>query len=218
MSDIYATRFTPADLKKSVGFYIDLTDRRSFNEVIYPDFPAPILRNNLDGPELGISRWGMPSPDKAVKHKNDRGITHIPHSDAVHWEEWQTVAHRCLIPAIAFGIQSHKPAPLSGNNAQWLSFQTTGNLLFFAGIWTEWVGIRDPAEGEKSHSLFAFLTTKTTSFSDQDIAVSLPVILTEPNELDVWMTAPWDTARLLHRPLDEQKLIYLYNWSLFLFQ
>ena len=65
--------FTPADLKKSVGFYIDLTDGRFFNEVIYPDFPAPVLRNNLDGPELGISRWGMPSPDKAVKHKNDKG-------------------------------------------------------------------------------------------------------------------------------------------------
>jgi putative SOS response-associated peptidase YedK len=209
MSDIYATRFTPADLKKSVGFYIDLTDGRSFNEVIYPDFPAPVLRNNLDGPELGISRWGMPSPDKAVKHKNDKGITHIRHSNAAHWQEWQTVAHRCLIPAIAFGIQTHKPALLSGNNARWLSLHTTGNLLFFAGIWTEWVGTRDPQEGEKSHSLFAFLTTEASSLRDQDTPVSLPVILTNTDELDVWMTAPWDTAKLLHRPLDEQKLIYL---------
>jgi hypothetical protein len=46
MSDIYATRFTPADLKKSVGFYIDLTDGRSFHVVIYPDFHAPVLRIN----------------------------------------------------------------------------------------------------------------------------------------------------------------------------
>lgn len=209
MSDIYATRFTPADLKKSVGFCIDLTDGRSFNEVIYPDFPGPVLRNNLDGPELGISRWGMPSPDKAVKHKKHKGITHVRHSDAAHWQEWEIVAHRSLIPAIAFGIQTHQHAPMSRNNARWLSLHTTGDLLFFAGIWTEWVGTRHSLEGELSHRLFAIFTTKASSHRDQETPVSLPAILTDTDEMDVWMTAPCDTAKLLRRPLDEQKLIYL---------
>ena len=40
MSDIYTTRFTPADLKKPVSFHINLANGRSFNEVVYPGFPA----------------------------------------------------------------------------------------------------------------------------------------------------------------------------------
>ena len=29
---------------------------------IFPDYPAPIVRNAPDGRELALARWGMPSP------------------------------------------------------------------------------------------------------------------------------------------------------------
>ena len=32
---------------------------------IYPDYPAPIVRNGGDGRELAMARWGMPSSQKA---------------------------------------------------------------------------------------------------------------------------------------------------------
>jgi putative SOS response-associated peptidase YedK len=29
---------------------------------IFPDYPAPIIRNHTDGRELAMARWGMPPP------------------------------------------------------------------------------------------------------------------------------------------------------------
>ncbi len=29
---------------------------------IFPDYPAPIVRNGAEGRELAMARWGMPSP------------------------------------------------------------------------------------------------------------------------------------------------------------
>jgi hypothetical protein len=31
---------------------------------IYPDYPAPIVRNGSVGHELAMARWGMPSSQK----------------------------------------------------------------------------------------------------------------------------------------------------------
>jgi putative SOS response-associated peptidase YedK len=33
---------------------------------IYPDYPAPIVRNGGNGRELVMARWGMPSSQKAL--------------------------------------------------------------------------------------------------------------------------------------------------------
>jgi putative SOS response-associated peptidase YedK len=33
---------------------------------IFPDYPAPIVRNAPDGPEIVMARWGMPSSQRAL--------------------------------------------------------------------------------------------------------------------------------------------------------
>jgi putative SOS response-associated peptidase YedK len=43
---------------------------------IFPDYSAPIVRNQPDGRELTMARWGMPSPIFALKGRNsDSGVT-----------------------------------------------------------------------------------------------------------------------------------------------
>jgi putative SOS response-associated peptidase YedK len=33
---------------------------------VFPDYPAPVIRNTVDGRELTMMRWGMPPPPKSM--------------------------------------------------------------------------------------------------------------------------------------------------------
>jgi putative SOS response-associated peptidase YedK len=46
---------------------------------IYPDYRALVVRNQPEGRELTMARWGMPSPLATLKgRKSDPGVTNIP--------------------------------------------------------------------------------------------------------------------------------------------
>ena len=210
MCNLYNIKMHSAQLKQAVGSYIDLTNGASFDENIYPDYPAPILRNNLDGAELGLSRWGMPTPPMYVKGEADKGITNVRNISSHHWQQWLTVADRCLVPATSFSEYAQEPDPKTGKKPlHWFAVDETEPLFFFAGIWTEWIGVRKPSEGKQNHTLFAFLTSEPNSVVAPIHPKAMPVILTEPEELDMWMTAPWEIAKELHRPLSSSKLTML---------
>jgi putative SOS response-associated peptidase YedK len=52
---------------------------------IFPDYPAPIVRNGPVGREIVMARWGMPSPKLALKGRNsDPGITNIRNMASPH--------------------------------------------------------------------------------------------------------------------------------------
>jgi putative SOS response-associated peptidase YedK len=85
---------------------------------IYPDYPAPIVRNANGGRELAMARWGMPSSQKALmdatkkraeklqakgktvdfkellRLEPDSGTTNIRNASSAHWKRRRAPSSR----------------------------------------------------------------------------------------------------------------------------
>jgi putative SOS response-associated peptidase YedK len=108
---------------------------------IFPDYAAPIVRNQQEGRELTMARWGMPSPVFALKGRNsDSGVTNIWNVASPHWRRWLGVENRCLVPFTSFS--EHEQLPSGEKPAVWFALDETRPLAFFAGIWTRWTSVR----------------------------------------------------------------------------
>jgi putative SOS response-associated peptidase YedK len=145
---------------------------------------------------LTYMRWGFPPPPKL----GNRPVTNVRNVASSFWRTWLKPEFRCLVVGSSFCEYTDSTPKVP----HWFATGADRPLFAFAGIWRPWQGTRKGLTGD--HHLYAFLTTDANEVVSPIHATAMPVLLTEPDEFDAWLSAPVEAALQLQRPLPVDKV------------
>lgn len=187
-------------------------DKAGWNEPsrdIYPGTLAPIVRVAEDGErEIVNATWGMPTPPAYIKGNYDPGVVNIRNVNSPHWRRWLGPTSRCVVPFTSFAEPDPARKATGGRTPNaWFAGGPERPLMFFAGFWTPWRGVRRVRDGEREYELFGFLTTSPNEIVFPIHEKAMPTILTTPEEVDLWLTGEWGDVKHLQRPLPGNMLV-----------
>jgi putative SOS response-associated peptidase YedK len=106
---------------------------------VFPDYPAPVVRNADGKREMVLMRWGMPPPPRT----GGPPVTNIHNTSSPHWRGWLKPENRCLVPFNSFAEYAPEPNPeTKKKDVVWFALNDDRPFTAFAGIWTEFKGHR----------------------------------------------------------------------------
>jgi putative SOS response-associated peptidase YedK len=106
---------------------------------VFPDYPAPVIRNTENGTELAMMRWGMPPPPRT----GGPPVTNIRNTSSLHWRGWLKPENRCLVPFNSFAEYAPEPnRETKKKDILWFALNDDRPLVAFAGIWATFNGDR----------------------------------------------------------------------------
>jgi len=206
MCNLYSLTKGQQAIRELTRAMVDRSGNLPSLPAIFPDYAAPIVRNQPAGRELVLARWGMPSPAFALRGRNaDPGVTNVRNVASPHWWRWLGVENRAVVPFTSFS--ENAALPDGSRPPIWFALDQSRPLACFAGIWTRWTSVRKVKEGETTNDIFAFLTTAPNALVGAYHPKAMPVILRSQADIDLWMTAPTPDALTLQRPLPDDALI-----------
>jgi putative SOS response-associated peptidase YedK len=132
-------------------------------------------------------------------------VTNIRNVSSPHWRGRLAPGNRCIVPATSFcEYADTKPK----KTPMWFALSEDRPLFAFAGLWTRWRGVRGPkiAPIDGEHELFGFLTTEANAIVAPIHPKAMPVILTTPEKVDLWLEGETMDALKLQRPLPDNAL------------
>ena len=90
---------------------------------IFPDYPAPVVRNADNEREITMMRWGMPPSPRT----GGPPVTNIRNTSSPHWRGWLKPENRCLVPANSFAEYAPETNPATKKkDVVWFAPTMTG--------------------------------------------------------------------------------------------
>lgn len=181
----------------------------SSQKVIYEATVKRVEKLRAKKPDAEIDFNAMLALEPDIGTTNVRNIKTAAGKWNAHWNRWMGVENRCVVPVTSFAEYDNTSGPdgkKRGNT--WFALDDTRPLAFFAGIHIpDWTGVRKQKLGKEEHiSLYGFLTCEPNDVVGSIHMKAMPVILTTPAEVEMWLTAPKEEAISLQRPLPDGAL------------
>jgi putative SOS response-associated peptidase YedK len=167
---------------------------------IFPAYNAPVIRKTADGErELSMTSWGfvLLQPGKAP-----RRVTNVRDDKILTSEFWKPSfeARRCLVPASSYC------EPNGQSPATWYWFAVNGEhereLFAFPGIWQRWKGPMKKDGPTVELDVYAFMTTAPNALTDSINHERMPVLLSNEDDFETWLSGSPNEAFALARGFD----------------
>lgn len=205
MCTIYSLNQCATAVVAATGVTADRSGGVSPLPAVHPGTVAPVVHAGTAERTLAPARWGLPSPAVVVRGRGaDPGTTCIRNLRSLHWSRWLAVEYRCVVPFSSFALEER----LADGSRQrvWLALDATRPLAWFAGIRTTWASPERLREREVNCDQFAVVASAPSADLAALEVQSMPVILRNRSEVDLWLSAPTSTALALQRPLPDGAL------------